>query len=88
MRGKPDPEPIERALNLLGVKPGSDVWMVGDKDIDMEAGRQFHLKLVFLGRVPEKSVAHEALYLNQLWDLLAVWRKQIWIEKLKIRSSF
>lgn len=75
-RGKPDPWSVERALNLLGINPGSDVWMVGDKDVDMEAGRQFHLKLALVRRAPEKSMAHKALYLSNLLDLLAVWRKQ------------
>lgn len=38
-RGKPDPEPIHRALELLGVSASSRVLFVGDSPHDVDAGR-------------------------------------------------
>ena len=37
-RHKPDPEPVERALALLGASPG-DTLFIGDSTHDIEAGR-------------------------------------------------
>jgi len=36
---KPDPEPVERALELLGVEPSTRVTFVGDSTHDVHAGR-------------------------------------------------
>lgn len=36
---KPDPEPVNRALELLGVKNPNRAVMVGDTDVDILAGR-------------------------------------------------
>lgn len=37
--GKPDPEPVLRAVELLGVPAGSAVWFVGDSPWDVLSGR-------------------------------------------------
>lgn len=36
VRDKPDPAPVEMALEPAGLKPGADVWFVGDADIDLQ----------------------------------------------------
>jgi pyrophosphatase PpaX len=38
--GKPHPEPVERALHLLGIHRRRRVLFVGDSPFDMEAGRR------------------------------------------------
>ncbi len=38
--GKPHPEPVERALHLLGIHERRRVLFVGDSPFDMEAGRR------------------------------------------------
>jgi phosphoglycolate phosphatase len=35
-RDKPAPEPVSHVLDGSGLKPGGDVWMVGDAGVDME----------------------------------------------------
>ncbi len=38
VRDKPDPAPVRMALEPAGLSPGSDIWFVGDTDIDLQCG--------------------------------------------------
>jgi phosphoglycolate phosphatase len=44
---KPNPEPIFRALENLGAKPGLDCWYVGDSTTDVSAARRAGVTSVF-----------------------------------------
>ena len=44
---KPNPEPIFRALDNLGVKPGLDCWYVGDSTTDVSAAKRAGVTSVF-----------------------------------------
>ncbi len=46
---KPDPAPIWHALGMIGVKPGPEVWYVGDTGSDMPAARAAGCTAVLLG---------------------------------------
>ena len=43
--GKPHPEPIERALELLRI-PASNAWMIGDSLVDIHAGKAAGVKTI------------------------------------------
>lgn len=38
-RDKPHPDPVVMALAGSGIEPGSDVWFVGDSDVDLECAK-------------------------------------------------
>lgn len=51
-KGKPDPQPMEEALRMLGYDgPRDDVWYVGDTDVDMEFAKNSGAKAVFVEHV-------------------------------------
>jgi D-glycero-D-manno-heptose 1,7-bisphosphate phosphatase len=43
---KPQPGMLEKALHDLDALPGTDIWMVGDSDVDIEAGAALGLTTV------------------------------------------
>ena len=81
-RDKPAVEPVELALDGSLVRPGHDVWFVGDTDIDIECGRNAGCFTVLLRAQPpdERELAgHRPHYhlatcaqLADLVDQLAV----------------
>jgi phosphoglycolate phosphatase len=46
---KPDPAPMRLALDSCGLKPGPEVWYVGDTALDMQAARVAGCAAVLLG---------------------------------------
>jgi phosphoglycolate phosphatase len=46
---KPDPAPMRLALEGCGIRPGPDVWYVGDTALDMQAARAAGCTAVLLG---------------------------------------
>jgi phosphoglycolate phosphatase len=81
-RDKPAVEPVELALDGSFVRPGHDVWFVGDTDIDIECGRNAGCFTILLRAEPpgERELAgHRPHYslatcaeLADLIDQLAV----------------
>lgn len=61
-RGKPNPEPVLRALRELGIHPGRRVVFVGDSPHDVVAGRAAGVQTaaVTWGAAPEESLEAEA----------------------------
>ena len=48
-RDKPDPAPFELALSASGLRPGPDIWYVGDTGLDMQAAHECGFIAVLLG---------------------------------------
>ena len=46
-RRKPNPEPVFKALESLGVEPGPDCWYLGDSSTDVAAARRAGITAVF-----------------------------------------
>ena len=44
-KGKPHPEPIERALEMLQI-PAGNAWMIGDSLVDIHAGKAAGVKTI------------------------------------------
>jgi phosphoglycolate phosphatase len=78
-RDKPDPAPLVMALEAMGVRPGPDVWYVGDTALDMEAARRAGFRAVLLGdaahdggvaaAAPDMCFAHGDLLADALLSL-------------------
>ena len=81
---KPDPAPIWHALGLIGVKPGREVWYVGDTGSDMQAAHAAGCTAVLVGDAAhdggvarlEQSGAAPHLHCHDAWDLAALLRRQ------------
>ena len=81
---KPDPAPIWHALGLIGVKPGREVWYVGDTGSDMQAAHAAGCTAVLVGDAAhdggvarlEQSGAAPHLHFHDAWDLAALLRRQ------------
>jgi HAD superfamily hydrolase (TIGR01509 family) len=58
---KPDPEPIERALDQLGVAPG-DAVHVGDSVNDVESARRAGARPVFVSSDDRQEIAGEPVW--------------------------
>lgn len=50
---KPDPAPVHLVLNRLGIQASAQVWVVGDTDIDMRAGRAAGCSSILVGPGPD-----------------------------------
>lgn len=57
-RFKPDPEPLLRACQRLGVEPAG-AWMVGDGQYDVEAGLAAGIPTVWVGQGRARAFAAE-----------------------------
>jgi len=53
-RDKPAPEPVIAALEGSGIKPGADVWFIGDSAVDMEVAHATGCVPLWYGELPEK----------------------------------
>jgi len=51
-RDKPAPEPVHAALKGSNISPGSDVWFIGDSEIDMECAEATSCTAIFYGELP------------------------------------
>lgn len=49
---KPDPAPVNLVLSRAGILAGARVWVVGDTDIDMRAGRAAGCSAILVGPGP------------------------------------
>lgn len=54
-RDKPDPAPVRLALENTGIVPGSEVWFVGDTDIDIQCARNSGLTGILIPPVWEQG---------------------------------
>ncbi len=76
---KPHPAPIWHALGLIGVKPGRDVWYVGDTGSDMQAALAAGCTAVLVGDAShdgglcalEQMGAAPHLHCDDAWALAA-----------------
>lgn len=67
--GKPHPEPILTALNLLGLEPSEDICYVGDSLQDPETGKNAGIGSVLVDRegiYPD----FKGIRITNLWELL------------------
>jgi phosphoglycolate phosphatase len=55
-RDKPDPEPVHLALSTGKIRPGPDVWFVGDAPIDVACGRAAGCTTILVGPEPSPGV--------------------------------
>ena len=58
-RDKPHPDPVHAALAGSKIKPGTDVWFVGDSVIDMECAHVTGCLPVWFGEIPPEPLSHE-----------------------------
>jgi phosphoglycolate phosphatase len=58
---KPDPAPIYLALKRMHISTGSDIWMVGDTDVDMAAGQAAGCTTILIGPGPADPALMEGL---------------------------
>lgn len=58
-RDKPFPEPVISALDGSGVKPGPEVWFVGDSVVDMEVAHVTGCIPMWYGEEPSEKLSHE-----------------------------
>jgi phosphoglycolate phosphatase len=58
---KPDPAPIYLALERMHISTGSDIWMVGDTDVDMAAGQAAGCTTILIGPGPADPALMEGL---------------------------
>jgi pyrophosphatase PpaX len=74
-KAKPDPEPLEKALNALGSSKES-AMMIGDSHFDVLAGKNLGVPTAVVGwsiKGEEKIQTFEADYiLSNMRDLLAI----------------
>lgn len=70
---KPAPDPVHMALMGSGYEPGTDIWFVGDADIDLECAISAGCKPILLRDVPPEAgefVDHPPeKYLKNCWEL-------------------
>jgi phosphoglycolate phosphatase len=79
---KPHPAPIWHALTFIGVKPGRDVWYVGDTGSDMQAAHAAGCTAVLVGdashdgglKALEQSGAAPHLHCDDAWALATLLR--------------
>ena len=76
---KPDPAPVFKALEDTDIIPGSDVWLVGDTDIDMRTAVAAGCWPVLVGPGPADPEllreAQPALRCHNCGDLAAIVRR-------------
>jgi len=70
---KPATDPVHMALNGSGQKPGTDVWFVGDTDIDLECAINAGCLPILVRETPpvpgEFDEHPPEKYLKNCWDL-------------------
>ena len=75
VRDKPDPAPIELALEHLGVASPSHVWMIGDTPVDWKAARSAGARAIGVGAkdMPEGADAPDVMFpdLEHVCNMLA-----------------
>jgi phosphoglycolate phosphatase len=57
-RDKPFPEPVISAMEGSGLKPGADVWFIGDSVVDMEVAHVTGCVPVWYGELPAEPLSH------------------------------
>lgn len=65
-RRKPAPDSLLRAMELLGVPPGPDVWFVGDSTTDTAAAKNARITAVFFN-----GASWEAGWINRIFPVTA-----------------
>jgi phosphoglycolate phosphatase len=77
---KPDPAPVLLALEPAGIQPGSEVWFIGDTDIDMQCARNANCIPILInnGAMDEEERARNApaLCLSTCEELAALVRER------------
>jgi phosphoglycolate phosphatase len=76
---KPDPAPIYLALNGLKLTPGADIWMVGDTDVDIRAGKAAGCTSILIGSAIDPTLfegAEPALRCRNCYDLAGFVRSE------------
>ncbi len=84
VRDKPDPAPFELALSPAGLRPGPDIWYVGDTALDMQAAHECGCIAVLLGdaahdggvkALQNSNFAPHAHFIDA--DIMAAWLKML-----------
>ncbi len=75
-RDKPSAEPVLMALEGSAIKPGPDVWFVGDTDIDLECAHNSGCTAVLVRQAPpsagEFAKATPAFHVSEIRQLSAL----------------
>ncbi|MEI7668953.1 MAG: HAD family hydrolase [Pseudomonadota bacterium] len=58
-RDKPFPEPVHAALEGSGIALNSDVWFIGDSEVDMECAYATGCTPIFYGELPKSKLSHD-----------------------------
>ncbi|WP_417794891.1 HAD family hydrolase [Terasakiella pusilla] len=76
---KPDPAPVELALKGSGISRGSDVWFVGDTDVDLECAKNAGCTGVLVRNEPPMQGEFDGIapswYFNNCIELQAAFEK-------------
>jgi HAD superfamily hydrolase (TIGR01509 family) len=71
IRMKPYPDPVIRAMKILGADP-ADTFFVGDSWVDVMAGNAASVKTVYIGSKPVRDYAKPWRRLDSLMDLCSL----------------
>lgn len=67
---KPAADPVYDALSAISVKPGPEVWFIGDNDVDVICGRASKSTTVLIGNAfPDSNPDHRVIDLEALHHL-------------------
>jgi phosphoglycolate phosphatase len=56
---KPHPAPVHSAMEGSGIKPGADVWFVGDSVVDMQVAHATGCVPLWYGDLPTEKLTHD-----------------------------
>lgn len=74
VRDKPDPAPVQLALNQLDIEPSMDVWLIGDTPVDWKSAKSAGVRAIGVGgaKIPEGTEAPDAMFqdLEPIYNML------------------
>lgn len=56
---KPHPAPVHSALENSGIKPGQEVWFIGDSEVDMEVAHATGCVPLWYGELPAEPLKYD-----------------------------
>jgi phosphoglycolate phosphatase len=64
VRDKPDPAPVQLALNQLGIEPSMDIWLIGDTPVDWKSAKSAGVRAIGVGaaKIPEGIEAPDVMF--------------------------
>ncbi len=74
VRDKPDPAPVQLALEQLGTKPSMDVWLIGDTPVDWKSAKAASIRAIGVGaeKIPEGIETPDVMFsdLEPIYNML------------------